>query len=248
MILSSSNYNPLEGTTIGRTIGQAAFTKAMYIWVTANTGDEIAPQTVGYTDETINSVVNHVPNSAAGLDLSYTVSSQSLIAGWAGAATNVFLLNGASVYNPTLVGPSPTTSRWDMVTPAISLGTPAASISEVNAVASSVALDGSNPPNVTSSVTAFRGLENVNAGSNSNLNNGAGGNGIDPMSATVSSKNYFLLGEVDLSVTAFGTAQLAISAGKPWDFTRDSTQNGRIRWTAKPSPSHSRETATRTAR
>src|ERR1700690_3393362 len=53
VVLSTSNYNPLEGTPIGRTIGQAAFTKAMYIWVTANTGDEIAPQTVGFTDETI---------------------------------------------------------------------------------------------------------------------------------------------------------------------------------------------------
>jgi len=58
IILSSSNYNPLEGTTIGRTIGEAAFTKAMYVWATANTPDEIAPQTVGYTDVTINSVVN----------------------------------------------------------------------------------------------------------------------------------------------------------------------------------------------
>jgi len=212
IILSSSNYNPLEGTTIGRTIGEAAFTKAMYVWATANTPDEIAPQTVGYTDVTINSVVNHIPNSSAGIDLSYGVSAQTLQPGWTGAATSVFLLSGASDYNPTLVGPSPTTTRWDAVS-SQTLGTPAASISDINAVAASVALDSNSPPNVTSSTTAFRGLENVNGGTNSSLTNGAGGTGIDPESATRNGRVYFLLGEVDLNVTAFGTAQLAVSVG-----------------------------------
>jgi hypothetical protein len=209
VILSSSNYNPLEGTTIGRTIGEAAFTKAMYVWVTANTGDEIAPQTVGYTDEVINGVTNHVPNSSAGIDLSYTVSNQSLLAGFSPNTANVFLINGGSDYNPALTNGS---NRWDAVS-SQTLGTPAASISDINAIAASVQLDSSTPPNIVGTTTGFRGLENVNAGSNSALSGGTGGNGIDPASVTRGTQKYFLLGEVDLSVTAFGTAKLAISEG-----------------------------------
>ena len=209
VLLSTSNYNPLEGTTIGRDSGQAAFAKAMYVWVSATTGDEIAPQTVGFTDIVINGVTNHVPNSSAGLSLAYNISAQTPF-GTAPPSPNVITFTGASYYNPTLVGPSPTTSRWDSLTTA---SVTATSISDINAVVSSVALSNASPPAVTSSATAFRGLENVNAGSNVALTNGAGGSGIDPSSVTTGGISYFLLGELDLSVTAFGTAQLAITAG-----------------------------------
>ncbi|HZZ29344.1 MAG TPA: PEP-CTERM sorting domain-containing protein [Pirellulales bacterium] len=213
MILSTSNTNPLYGDIIGRQIGQAAFTAPLYVWVTANTGDEIAPQSLGFTNETINGNTNPVPNSAAGMGLTYTVSGQTLVPGFSPPTANVFLLNGASMYNPSLGNVtfpvSAPTTRWDNVT-TITAGSisPTSSIADVNAIGNSVALSGATPPVVTSDPASYRGLENVNAGATL-------GAGKDPQSLTIAGVSYFLAGEVDLSVTGFGTANLAISEGNP---------------------------------
>jgi PEP-CTERM motif len=156
--------------------------QTLYVWITSNVADEVTPPILGYTDIVLNGVTNHIPNSSAGLSVNYQVTLGSSIS-----------LTGATDINPVLIGSSPATTRWD----AVSIST----LPDANAVASSVALDNSSPPNVVSSPSVHRGLSSANVGT--------GGNPTDP--------NYvsgdWLLGTITFNTTAIGSSTLAAQPG-----------------------------------
>jgi PEP-CTERM motif len=165
--------------------------QTLYVWITSTLADEITPPITGYTDVTINGVVNHVPFSFSSISLKYQEHDGNNVS-----------LSGATVFNSPISNITELDSshplRWD------SLGTNGiASTLISNQFASTTSIrtvgqDFTNP--VLSNQTDHFGLSSANT-------DNVGG--------------AWLFGSLTFDTTALGTSAVSIQAGPNGIFTSD---------------------------
>jgi hypothetical protein len=193
----------------------AGASRTVYIWVQTPTSgsDSITPTDTGLTPTTINSVLNDVPNSAAGIDLNIagtgTMSSFTAASDYNGtfAGGTTDPQTGNNSVTGTDVNGLSRANAWDAVS-SYTLGSnlTATAITGLDAVVAPTTYNGT-----VANTTSFGGNP-TNVARGFALTQTASGVTGGATAVVVGTNTDFLLGQVQFSTSAYGSDTLTLSA------------------------------------